>query len=160
MQICILYGSQTGNSQCIAEELSQRLNEELKISTKCNSLNSVKEEINQLKNKYNLVFVVCSTTGNGDAPDNASQFWKIIKNRALPKTLFENMKYSVLGLGDTNYDKFCAVGKNIDKRLHELGSIRCIDLCCADEASNLEETVDEWIIKVLDFCKTNLHIYL
>jgi sulfite reductase alpha subunit-like flavoprotein len=44
-------------------------------------LNSVKEDITQLKNKYNLVFVVCSTTGNGDAPDNASQFWKIINLR-------------------------------------------------------------------------------
>jgi len=36
-----------------------------------------------------------------------------------------------------------------------LGAIRCIDLYCADEASNLEETVDAWLIKVLDYCKNS-----
>jgi sulfite reductase alpha subunit-like flavoprotein len=58
--------------------------------------------------------------------------------------MFENVKFTVLGLGDTNYDKFCFMGKAIDKRLGELGGDRLTPLACADEATNLEETVERW----------------
>lgn len=158
MQICILYGSQTGNSKAIAEEFACRCNDELNSPALCDSLNSIKEDIAQLKNKFELIFIICSTTGNGDVPDNACQFWKIVRNRALPKTFFENMKYSVLALGDTNYDKYCIAGKNIDKRLHELGGIRCIDLSCVDEATDLEESVAKWLERAIDYCKNQLSL--
>jgi sulfite reductase alpha subunit-like flavoprotein len=58
--------------------------------------------------------------------------------------LFQGIEYSVLGLGDTNYDKFCHMGKSIDKRLSELGGHRWIPLFLADEATNLEETVERF----------------
>ena len=83
MQICILYGSQTGNSKSIAEEFASRYNDELNMPVLCDSLNSVKEDIDKLKNKFELIFIICSTTGNGDMPDNACQFWKIVKNLSL-----------------------------------------------------------------------------
>jgi sulfite reductase alpha subunit-like flavoprotein len=159
MQICVLYGSQTGNSKCIAEEFASRCNDELNMPVLCDSLNSIKEDINELNHKFELIFVICSTTGNGDMPDNACQFWKIVKNRALPKTFFEDMKYSVLALGDTNYDKYCIAGKNIDKRLHELGGIRCIDLCCVDEASDSEESIAEWLKTAFEYCKNRSSQY-
>ena len=44
------------------------------------------------------------------------------------------------------------MGKSIDKRLAELGGQRAHPLCCADEATGLEETVEVWkkdIMKVL-----------
>ncbi len=50
----------------------------------------------------------------------------------------------MLGLGDTNYDKFCHMGKVIDKRFEELGGKRMLELHCADEATGLEETVEAW----------------
>lgn len=58
--------------------------------------------------------------------------------------MFQDIPYGVLGLGDTNYDKFCYIGKAVDKRLSELGGVRKIPLHCADEATNLEETVEGW----------------
>ena len=36
------------------------------------------------------------------------------------------------------------MGKSIDKRLSELGAIRKLELCCADEATGLEESVEGW----------------
>jgi sulfite reductase alpha subunit-like flavoprotein len=73
-----------------------------------------------------------------------------------PKDLFQDVPFSVLALGDTNYDKFCNAGKSIDKRLVELGGKRVLDLYCADEATNLEETVEEWKEKVFEvIVKTN-----
>jgi hypothetical protein len=38
------------------------------------------------------------------------------------KDTFQDLPFSVLGLGDTNYDKYCHMGKSIDKRLEELGA--------------------------------------
>lgn len=69
-----------------------------------------------------------------------------------------NVPYSVLGLGDTNYDKFCHMGKSIDKRLSELGAKQEVELFCADEATNLEETVESWkkiIIPILTKYNSN-----
>jgi methionine synthase reductase len=60
------------------------------------------------------------------------------------------MSFAVLGLGDTNYDKFCFMGKSIDKRLGELGGERVLPLECADEATNLEEVVERWRANVAE----------
>lgn len=68
----------------------------------------------------------------------------VVKLRSAPKDMFADTPYCVLALGDTNYDKFCHMGKNIDKRLSELGGTRKLDLFCADEATNMEEVVEAW----------------
>lgn len=64
--------------------------------------------------------------------------------------MFAELPYAVLGLGDTNYDKFCHMGKVIDKRLSELGGKQLLPLFCADEATNLEEIVESWKTQVLE----------
>jgi sulfite reductase alpha subunit-like flavoprotein len=45
------------------------------------------------------------------------------------------------------------MGKMIDKRLSELGGKRSLPLCCADEATGLEETVEGWKIEVMALLK-------
>jgi sulfite reductase alpha subunit-like flavoprotein len=108
------------------------------------------------------VIIVCSTTGNGEPPDNAGKFWRFVKRRTQPKDMLANLAFTVLGLGDTNYDRFWYVapaegwrlestpltgscvlsvydcwkcsymGKSIDKRFAELGARRYYDLCKRD----------------------------
>jgi sulfite reductase alpha subunit-like flavoprotein len=94
--------------------------------------------------------IVCSTTGNGDAPENCDGWWRSTKLRSAAKDLFQDVPYTVLGLGDTNYDKFCHMGKIIDKRLAELGGKKFMDGTWVDEATGLEEPIEAWKIKVFD----------
>ena len=63
--------------------------------------------------------------------------------------MFQDIPYAVLGLGDTNYDQFCHMGKMIDKRLKELGGNRLHPLCCVDEATGLEDTVEGWKAEIM-----------
>jgi len=73
--------------------------------------------------------------------------------------MFCGIDYVVLGLGDTNYDKFCHMGKSIDKRLSELGGNRRLALACADEATGLEEPVEAWKASFLSLAKTIYNDY-
>lgn len=159
-EIYILYGSQTGNAEEISKEIYQLLVEK-DLNCKHGSLNAtlVNNGFRFLTDSsFSTVIMVCSTTGNGDAPESANHFWRKLKNRALPKDLLHGIQYAVLGLGDTNYDKFCQMGKNLDRRFEELRGTRIIDLHCADEATGLEETVDEFIEELNKFFSGELMV--
>ena len=49
----------------------------------------------------------------------------------------------MVGLGDTNYNHFCRMGKNIYQRMKELGSKPLGDLITIDEVQDMEEQVEE-----------------
>lgn len=77
--VLILFGSQTGNSEDIAKDLHDKCSS-ANISSVCKNLNSVKKV--ELKEIAKFVVVICSTTGNGDTPENADAWWRSIKLRS------------------------------------------------------------------------------
>jgi sulfite reductase alpha subunit-like flavoprotein len=139
--IYILYGSQSGNSENISKILYDILdnNDEPIIYGTLNSI------LNEIDNISGTMYIICSTFGNGDAPENASAFWRTIKSRKIKNDLFKNINYNVLGLGNSNYSHFCYMGKKIDKRIEELGGKRIKPLVCIDEVEGLEEDVELWL---------------
>lgn len=137
----VLYGSQTGNSQKLAKKLGERLKER-GYEAVVSAMNDFKP--NTLKKVAHL-FIVVSTHGEGDPPDNALGFYEFLHSKRAPK--LDGMPFSVLALGDTSYEKFCQTGKDFDKRLEELGGERIAPRVDCDV--DFEEAAEGWIESVL-----------
>jgi sulfite reductase (NADPH) flavoprotein alpha-component len=114
----ILFGSQTGNSQRLAGKLAAQLKER-GFEVTLSAMNAFKT--NALK-KSPYLFIVASTHGEGDPPDNALTFHEFLHGKRAPK--LDGIKFSVLALGDTSYEFFCKTGQDFDNRLAELGAER------------------------------------
>ena len=93
--------------------------------------------------------IVTSTWGEGDPPDNAVQFWEQLT--AENELKLASLNYSVLALGDTNYQHFCGFGKNLDSRLEALGAKRIFDRI--DCNVDFEEGAARWQTGVFEALK-------
>ena len=127
--IDILFGSQTGNAEAIANQINQEL-KKLGFKSSCNPL----DEYTKIEFKpSSLLIVICSTTGDGDPPDNATKFWRFFR-KAKKSDTFLNIKYALLGLGDTNYNNFCNASKNLYKKFNEFQMKLILPVEYADDA--------------------------
>jgi sulfite reductase (NADPH) flavoprotein alpha-component len=140
-EVTILYGSQTGNAQRLAEGAGKKL-EASGYKAEVMPMNDFKP--NSLKKLNNLLIVV-STHGEGDPPDNALSFHEFLHGRRAPK--LENLQFSVLALGDSSYEFFCETGKQFDARLEELGGTRLYPRFDCD--LDYDEPAAEWLQGVL-----------
>jgi len=140
-EVTVLFGSETGNAQSLTETIVQKL-EENQFKVTSSSLDDFKQK--DLKKVQDLL-IVTSTHGEGDPPDNALSFFEFLHSRKAPK--LEDVRFSVLALGDQSYEFFCKTGRDIDKRLEELGGTRFYPRVDCDV--DFEEPAAEWIEGVL-----------
>ena len=135
----IYVGSQLGNSRGVVDELIYLLEYyDKNVNISVFDLNDLIDD-----DKEEDVLIICSTTGNGDIPDNGSKLWRTIKKRDFNKSQFDGLRYLILGLGDTNYSDFCGAAKKLTKRLKELGATELAHLVTIDDETNdYEEKID------------------
>lgn len=140
--LTIVYGSQTGNAQRIAESLAQRAQD---AGLPVRLLRADAYPLRELKQERHL-YVVISTQGDGDPPDDARGFIEFISGRRAPE--LKQLKYAVLALGDSSYPQFCAIGRALDERLAALGASRLFERGEAD--LDIDTVAAPWLERAVD----------
>ncbi|MBN2175438.1 MAG: flavodoxin domain-containing protein [Bacteroidales bacterium] len=139
--LCILYGSRTGNSKAIAK-LAGEYARHLGIENECINMQSFdKSRLKDLKR----LLVAVSTHGEGDPPAPAEEFYRYIHSDEAPA--MKNTEFAMVALGDSSYKHYCKTGKDIEKRFIELGAKKIIDLVECD--IDFEEKAKQWVKDVI-----------
>jgi sulfite reductase (NADPH) flavoprotein alpha-component len=147
-RLTILYGSQTGNAKRLAEDLGRRAGA-AGLATRV--IRADAYAVRELKQEH-LLYVVISTQGDGEPPDDARALVELLASARAPK--LGQLHYAVLGLGDSSYPQFCAIGRQLDERLATLGARR---LFAAGEADvDLETVATPWLEQALQRAREQL----
>ena len=139
--INILYGSQTGNAESVANDAA--------TVAKAHGLKPLVKSMDEIEIDalavMEYLLIITSTYGEGEMPDNAQLLWDAVRAESAPR--LEHTKFSVLALGDTAYDMFCKAGIDWDNRLAELGATRVLERTDCDVS--FEEPAESWISEVI-----------
>ncbi|KAI9218966.1 hypothetical protein BC828DRAFT_387227 [Blastocladiella britannica] len=140
----VMYGSQTGTAESIAQGIAAEA-----ASRGATGPLLVLDDYDSPTGAFSTggtFILVCSSTGDGDPPDNAHKCFRglrKLKPVAASKPLAA-MQFCILGLGDTNYDNFQKSPKRLRAALLDLGASEFYKPAYADDATGLEEVVDPW----------------
>ncbi|QSX32536.1 flavodoxin [Shewanella avicenniae] len=147
-KISLVFGSVYGSAESVADTLYREL-ENRGIAVELHQPESLSDYV---PNEDELLLMVCSTTGDGDLPDNILPWFLQMKDRApyLPE-----LTYAVVALGDSSYDTFCGGGHQLDELFSELCAKRLGDVFEIDACETMEPENEAlgWLKKWLKLLK-------
>lgn len=131
------YASQSG----MALQLAQHSATQLQSA----GFNVTLTELNQLTQQHlhqcqKALFVV-STYGEGEPPDNASQFYQLAQQW---QHSFNQLQFAVLALGDRSYQQFCAFGHWLHSWLHSRDAKAFRPLLELDSTDSQSPALAQW----------------
>ena len=118
--LTIISASHTGNGRKISEKLLAAVQA---LGVQARVVKAGDYQPREIA-KEKLLYIVISTHGDGDPPDEARALYEFLGTKRAPQ--LPELQYSVLALGDTSYPKFCEAGRVVDERLAKLGAKRLL----------------------------------
>ena len=116
MNIVVLYGTESGNAELVADDISDALRDRVEVETRDMSAVRLQELVPE---KFFLI--VCSTHGDGELPSGAVPFAEALDSE---RPDLGGLRYGMFGLGDRSYDTYSRGSELIDVRLQGLGAER------------------------------------
>ncbi|WOO77724.1 NADPH-dependent diflavin oxidoreductase 1 [Vanrija pseudolonga] len=141
--VVILYASETGNAQDVAERTARAFRAQHREAV---LLSMAEYDIADLPHEA-LLILITSTHGRGDPPPAMRGLWEKMIRAGLPGDILEDVHYSIFGLGDTSYERFCYAGKMLARRMDSLGAHALTEPGWGDERApdGLEQDFLPWL---------------
>jgi sulfite reductase (NADPH) flavoprotein alpha-component len=111
----VVHASQTGSAEYLAQQTAATLATG-GLSARAACISSL--DAAALAGASRILFI-CSTYGEGDAPDNAARFAGVTMASAPD---LSHLHYAVLALGDSSYKNYCGFGRALDGWLRARGA--------------------------------------
>lgn len=112
MQILITYATNTGNTETVAETLSDY------IKTTFPDHEITLTDMDELHPSdflnYDLIFIGSSTWGEGEFNEIAEEFFEKLNNEDIN---LSKIRFAIFGLGDSFYKNFCTVVELMSEQL-------------------------------------------
>eukprot|EP00123_Amoebidium_parasiticum_P011579 comp20798_c0_seq1/m.27359 comp20798_c0_seq1/g.27359 ORF comp20798_c0_seq1/g.27359 comp20798_c0_seq1/m.27359 type:complete len:683 (-) comp20798_c0_seq1:208-2256(-) len=140
-QLLILYGTEYGFSEDLAKKLFDligSLSADLQLQPR---LVNMRDHAALDFVKETVALIVCSTTGDGVPPTDAKPFFDWLEEEANQK--LENVRFSILALGDSNYPHYCSAGRTLDAFLEKAGAKRVIPRSDVDQED--WDVINKWM---------------
>jgi flavodoxin I len=139
MKTLILYGSLTGNTEYVAELISEYLKNK-QINHKI--INAEEFSPEKIKN-FDLLILGSSTWDYGQLQEDFKSFFSEIQNID-----FSNKKFAAFGCGDSGYEHFCEAINIIEKFWVEKGAEKLIDGLKVDgfpQQQSNQDLINNWL---------------
>ncbi|KAK9318892.1 NADPH-cytochrome P450 reductase [Lipomyces orientalis] len=146
----VMYGSQTGTAENYASRLARESKKRFGLETMVADLEDFDfEGINSMPANALVIFVL-ATYGEGEPTDNAVQFYQFITQETAfspePDSLpLGNLNFAAFGLGNSSYEHYNSMVRNVDKALRGFGANRLGEAGEGDDGRHTtEEDFMEW----------------
>ncbi|WP_066904745.1 flavodoxin domain-containing protein [Millisia brevis] len=117
MTIRILYGTESGNSEMIADDIAGALTDTGEVSVA-----DLQDTDPAGLSRDDLHLIVCSTYGEGELPASAQPF---VDQLASDRPDLAGVRYAIFGLGDSGYAESYSKGsEHLVALLDDLGATR------------------------------------
>ena len=115
MKIQILFGTESGNAELVADDMLEAL---CARGVEADSVDMSEGAVDLEADTFNVV--VCSTHGEGELPVGAEPFAQWLDD---VKPDLCGIRYAIFGLGDSSYENYSRGSEHINERLAALGAV-------------------------------------
>ncbi len=114
-KVLIIYGSTTGNTEIVAEQVTDILKDK---GNEVTMKNVVDATVAELGNGYDLTVLGSSTWGDDDIEfqEDFALFYE-----DLDKAELKDKKVAIFGCGDSSYEHFCGAVDLLEEKMDSLG---------------------------------------
>lgn len=151
MNITLLYGTETGNAEMLAEDIMAEL--EAEHDVECSNLADFAPDAFDAARLY---LIVCSTYGDGELPSSARPFAEKIE-AAAPD--LSGVHFAVFGLGDSEYEEtFNNGGKLMAGLLSKHGATQIGEHITHDASGSdmAEDLAFPWAARIVQLAEAKL----
>ncbi|MCG9730444.1 flavodoxin [Shewanella sp. Isolate13] len=134
-KVNLVFGTVYGGAQYVAETLDQAL---LELGRET-QLYQPEQLVGFVPPEDELLLIICSTTGQGDLPDDIQPWFNEMKSKApyLPE-----LRFGLIALGDSSYETYCGAGEQLLSLFEELGAKQIGEFLKIDAGETMEPEVE------------------